>query len=187
MAKRTRKLSPQQDLFCREYVACNFNGTQAAINAKYSRKTARVQASDLLTRPNVQARIAELKAERIARLNLDSDELLLRLRGDLDADIADLIDDDGTVLPVSDWPTAFRQGLVAGMDVEEVWEGTGKDRKLIGHVKKLRLADRTKIKELFGRHTDIQAWKDNHSHQFDFSNLTDEQLAAIVAKFGGEQ
>lgn len=54
-------LSDQQERFCQEYVK-DLNGTQAAIRAGYSEKSARSQASDLLTKPNIQKRVGSLQA-----------------------------------------------------------------------------------------------------------------------------
>ncbi len=53
-----RRIS-RHEIFAREYVK-DLNGTRAAIAAGYSRKTARVTASQLLTKPNIQKLLAEL-------------------------------------------------------------------------------------------------------------------------------
>ena len=70
--------NPRHELFCQEYII-DFNGTQAAIRAGYSPKTARVQASQLLTRPDISARVHELKKERMDRLSIDQDAVVLQI------------------------------------------------------------------------------------------------------------
>lgn len=56
-------VSDQQKLFVKEYIALKCkNATQAAINAGYSPKTARQQASSLLSRPNIQEYLKAQKA-----------------------------------------------------------------------------------------------------------------------------
>ena len=55
------KLTARQHAFAAEYLA-DHNGTQAAIRAGFSPRTAKVQASQLLRHPGVAARVAELKA-----------------------------------------------------------------------------------------------------------------------------
>lgn len=51
----TLEIREQQKDFVKAYIALGCkNATQAAINAGYSPKTARQQASDLLTRPHIQ-------------------------------------------------------------------------------------------------------------------------------------
>ena len=64
------------------------------------------------------------------------------------------------MLPVKQWPLVFRMGLVASVKTHELWEGTGKDRTQIGLVREVKLIERTKIKELLGKHTDVQAFKE---------------------------
>lgn len=68
----------QHELFCQQYLI-DLNGTKAAKRAKYSEKTARVQASQLLTKLNISERIAELKAERAKRTQISQDRVLEEL------------------------------------------------------------------------------------------------------------
>ena len=56
-------LTAKQDMFCREYLI-DLNATQAAIRAGDSVKTANRTASENLSKPDIQSRIAELKAQR---------------------------------------------------------------------------------------------------------------------------
>lgn len=56
-------LTDKQEMFCREYLI-DLNATQAAIRAGYSGKTANRTASENLSKPDIQSRIAELKAQR---------------------------------------------------------------------------------------------------------------------------
>jgi phage terminase small subunit len=56
-------LTDKQEMFCREYLI-DLNATQAAIRAGYSAKTANRTASENLSKPDSQSRIAELKAQR---------------------------------------------------------------------------------------------------------------------------
>lgn len=58
MMSRNKQLTPIQRRFVDEYVI-DLNGTQAAIRAGYSPKTARSIASENLTRPEVRAAIRE--------------------------------------------------------------------------------------------------------------------------------
>lgn len=57
---KKKVLTDKQEAFCYAYVELN-NGTQAAIKAGYSKKTAREQASRLLSKVNIQSKIAELR------------------------------------------------------------------------------------------------------------------------------
>jgi phage terminase small subunit len=68
----TNGLTPKQERFCEEYVI-DLNATQAAIRAGYSEKTAKVTASKMLTKANVQERITELKNEINTRNGVSAD------------------------------------------------------------------------------------------------------------------
>ncbi len=74
---KKQKLTPKQEMFCREYLI-DLNGTQAAIRAGYSEKTANEQASRLLVNVNIQSYIAKLKSERQERVKIDADWVLRR-------------------------------------------------------------------------------------------------------------
>lgn len=56
-------LTDKQEMFCREYLI-DLNATQAAIRAGHSVKTANRTASENLSKPDIQNRIAELKNKR---------------------------------------------------------------------------------------------------------------------------
>lgn len=70
--------NPQRERFCQEYLI-DLNGTKAARRSKYSARTAAAQASRLLTDVKVQARIAELKAERNERTRVTQDRVVKEL------------------------------------------------------------------------------------------------------------
>lgn len=65
----------RRETFCREYLV-DFNGTRAAVAAGYSKRSARQQASRMLTEPNIQARLDELRKERAERLEITGDQVL---------------------------------------------------------------------------------------------------------------
>lgn len=54
-------LTPKEERFCYEY-AIDFNATQAAIRAGYSKRTARSIGCENLTKPDIKERIRKLKA-----------------------------------------------------------------------------------------------------------------------------
>lgn len=148
-------LTPKQALFVKEYLV-DLNATQAAIRAGYSQKTAYSQGQRLLKNVEVQAAITDAQSKRAERVEVDADWVLRRLAAEADADIADLYDEDGSLKLIAEWPLIWRQGLVGGIDVEEIRE----DGRTIGQVKKLKLSDRIKRIELIGKHVGVQAFRD---------------------------
>jgi len=74
MAK-AKTLTTKQRLFVDEYII-DFNGTQAAIRAGYSVRTAQEQSSRLLSNVMVAEAIDEAIADRRKRLRIDADTVL---------------------------------------------------------------------------------------------------------------
>lgn len=72
------KLTVQQELFCQEYIV-DYNGTQAAIRAGYSEKTADVQAVRLLRNVKVLSRVRAIQKERLEKLAVTQESVILKL------------------------------------------------------------------------------------------------------------
>ncbi len=72
-------LTDKQAAFVREYCV-DWNGTQAAIRAGYSAKTAQEQSSRLLSKAIVQAAVAEARAAAVEKNAVTVDEILGGLR-----------------------------------------------------------------------------------------------------------
>lgn len=69
------KLEPKQEKFCQEYLI-DLNATQAAIRAGYSEKTARNQATRLLTKVHIQECIQQLQEGIKKRNQISQDEIV---------------------------------------------------------------------------------------------------------------
>ena len=68
-------LNEKQKMFCNEYIV-DFNGTQAAIRAGYSKKTANEQAAQLLAKLSIQTYLKELIESRNERTKITQDEVV---------------------------------------------------------------------------------------------------------------
>lgn len=84
-----RALTDKQKRFSEEYLI-DLNGTQAAIRAGYSPKTADVQASRLLTNANVQSYISTLQRRRSQRTRITADRVLKELASVAYSDISEV-------------------------------------------------------------------------------------------------
>ena len=155
MSRTMAGLTPKQQRFVEEYLL-DLNATQAAIRAGYSAKGATVRGSELLANRNVADAIALGQSARSERTKINADWVLERLAAEAEADLADLYSEDGLLKPIAKWPLIWRQGLVTGLDVNEIMvEGLK-----VGEVIKLRQSDRLKRIELIGRHVNIGAFRD---------------------------
>ena len=70
-----KELTEKQAAFCLEYIV-DFNGAQAAIRAGYAKSSARVTASKLLTKTNIQAEIKRNVEERNERTKISADQIV---------------------------------------------------------------------------------------------------------------
>lgn len=134
----------------------SLNATDAAIRAGYSEKTARSQGSRLLTNVDIQNAIQEAKAERQERAKIDADYVLRRLVEIDQMDVLDIMDDDGNVKPLRDWPKIWRQ-YISNIETISVDDGEG-------WLKKIKWPDKVKNLELLGKHVSVGAFKDKIEH-----------------------
>lgn len=114
-----KPLTAQQEAYCQEYVKCPENQTQAAINAGYSPNTAGKFASQNMRDERIQKRIAELMEERNKRLRVSADYVLLRLVEIDQMDVIDILDDEGGLKPISQWPKVWRTSISA-VDINRI-------------------------------------------------------------------
>lgn len=157
-------LTDKQDMFCREYLI-DLNATQAAIRAGYSDKTANRTASENLSKPDIQNRIAELKAQRNEQVNIDAAYVLRRLVEIDQMDVLDILLANGELKPIKDWPKTWRTTL-SGMDVTEMAGDA------TGLLKKIKWPDKVKNLELLGKHIDVSAFKENIDHKSSDGSMT---------------
>jgi phage terminase small subunit len=112
---KTLPLTPQQIRFCAEYVR-DLNGTQAAIRAGYSRKTAGSQAYDLLKSERIRDGISRASARKLLRMedeNITPDEILRHFSKICRADLRRVFDDQGNMVPIRDWPDGMAGAISA--------------------------------------------------------------------------
>ena len=79
-----KKLTPKQERFVEEYLI-DLNGTQAAIRAGYSPKTAQEQASALLSKLIIQEAVKAGREAKAKDARVDAQWVLSRLKEEADA------------------------------------------------------------------------------------------------------
>lgn len=151
-------LTAKQQRFVIEYLV-DLNATQAAIRAGYAAKGAKDQAYQLMQRPEIAAAIKEAMEARNQRTKVDADYVLNRLTEIDQMDLLDILDDDMSIKPLSKWPKVWRQSL-SGFDIAEMFEGAGKERDLVGLMKKIKWPDKVKNLELLGKHVNVNAFRE---------------------------
>ncbi len=120
------------------------------------------RAYELFKRPEVIERVAELMQEKaeVAKKEFAVDAAyVLRRIVEVDRmDISDILTDNDTLLPVSEWPQVWRQ-FISQFEVEDVFAGRGDERLKMGLLKKLKWPDKIANLKLMGTHVDVSAFK----------------------------
>lgn len=94
------ELTEKQKRFCEEYVI-DMNGTQAAIRAGYSKKSARQTADQNMSKPDIKEYISKLRAEIAEANKLKVEDILEELRSLAFWNIQDFVGSGNEVLDVS--------------------------------------------------------------------------------------
>lgn len=124
----------------------DLNGTQAAIRAGYSAKTANEQAARLLANVSIQQEISKAMAERSRRTGINQDRVLQELAKIALVNTRDVIDfEDASVLE-----TASEDDLAAIASVK-VKTIPGKGGEL-GIEREVKLYDKLRALEMLGKH-----------------------------------
>lgn len=147
MAKR--QLSEQRQRFVDEYLI-DLNGTQAAIRAGYSVKTAQEQASRLLSNVMVQEAISKKMAERSKRTGVNQDRVVLELAKIAFVRMTDVVDSNGRI-----------RGDASDDDLSciESIKYKESDNEFGGSVEReVKIASKMKALELLGKH--LGMWND---------------------------
>lgn len=152
--KPVKNSRPDVKVFIAEY-KIDRNGRRAAIAAGYAPNSAAVTASRLLMRANVQAEIANHRAEFIAQVQVETGITLERTLREIARigffDPRKMFDAEGNPKRLVDLDDDTA-AVIAGLDVVEEWAGSSADRVLVGHIKKWKLADKKGALDMLMKH-----------------------------------
>lgn len=153
-----KPITAMQEAYCQSYIKSPENQSQAAIDAGFSPNTAAVKASVMMRDERIQKRIAELMEERNKRMRVSADYVLLRLVEIDQMDVLDILNDDGTLKPIREWPKIWRTTL-SGFDLSSTIMNMNED-SIETILKKIKWPDKVKNLELIGKHVDVNAFKE---------------------------
>jgi len=143
---QTKPLTPKQQRFCEEYLI-DRNATQAAIRAGYSKRSAFVQGSHLLSNDKIKAEV-QTQSQKIAeKCEVTVEDNLKKLLEIASVDVASIFKEDGSLKAVEDIPEDVRRAI-SGIDVTKEFNR----KNLTGYTKKIRFWDKVKALELIGKH-----------------------------------
>lgn len=138
-----RPLRPQHRRFAELYLV-HYDATKSAIEAGFSKRSAKSIGHATLQRPEVRCYLESLQLKQTERLQVDADDILTSLLRIARFDIADIMTDDGSIKPLSYVPPEIRRAI-AGAKF--------KDGKLV----EIKIPDKVRSLELLGKHKRIFA------------------------------
>jgi phage terminase small subunit len=157
-------LTEKQELFCVELPRCNFNAAEAARRAGYAEKAARQAGHELLTKPDIQERVAQ-EVEYLRReVRLESTSVLRQFINLGFSDIRKIFGPGGGLLPI----TALDDATAASIQsVKVVTRNLGKNEAGemdVEYVHEIKLAEKkgplenlARYLQLFAKDEDEQA------------------------------
>lgn len=144
-------LTPKQKLFVAEYLANGMNATEAAKSAGYSAKTAHSQGPRLLDNVEVAAAIDAKINKTLGKLDITAEKVLQEIAKMAFLDPRKLFASDGSLIPIHELDD-HTAASVAGLEVNELFEGQGEQKHAYGLCKKIKIADKGQNLERLGKH-----------------------------------
>ncbi len=178
------KLTDKQTTFIDEYLV-DLNGTQAAIRAGYSARTANRAAPGLLKNPAIQAAVSLRMKNREKRTMITQDRVLQEYARLGFFDPRKLFDAQGVPKSITDLDDDTA-AVLAGLEVMDIYTVSGDDRVFVGYLKKYKLADKKGALDSIAKH--LGMFKERHEHtgkdgdpiNLDLSSLTVEELKKLA-------
>lgn len=153
-----RPITDMAERYCQEYVKTPDNQAEAAKRAGYASPDN--AASRMMKDERIQKRIAELMTDRNKRLRVSADYVLMRLVEIDQMDVIDILDDEGGLKPVSQWPKVWRTSISA-VDINRIRMAMKDGEEDIeSTMQKIKWPDKVKNLELIGKHVDVNAFKE---------------------------
>lgn len=170
---QTRPTKSEIDKYASHYVLHGNESNafrNAFSNSKATKASINTKASKLHLLVKVQSRIEELELRVLSKakekFDIDADWLLGELKGVRDMDVLDIMESDlKSFKPLDEWPSIWRREI-SGIDLMTL---SNSDENIESIIKKIKWPDKTKNRELIGKHVNVQAFKEN-------INITDNEL-----------
>lgn len=169
------------------HIAAGKSGEEAAqlAGSDKSGNTARQYAFRLLKRADVQALIQQYVDGVTKRTVWNAARVLERLGEIVDADIAEIYAEDGSLKPLKEWPKYWRR-LVTRIESEQKFERSkdGGDQSWDPAAKllKIHIGERLKALELIGRHKAVDAFvQQKQQTDINVTIVTAEKARQIIA------
>lgn len=150
------KYTVNQVKFC--YAVVELGDYSAAYRKAYNAKnmnsaTIGVKASQMMAQDKFKLKCEEIRTSLKIRNEITLDEIVTDLANMARFDIAELYTEDGNLKPIHDMPIEARR-MISSLDIEALYDGFGKEKEQIGHIKKVKLINRLDVLEKLMKYFD---------------------------------
>jgi phage terminase small subunit len=139
-----KNLTLKQEKFCLEYIETG-NASEAyrrAFNTERMKpETVNRNAKAMIDDSKIATRLQALKKPVIEKMELNLEKVLTENMHLAFFDIRTMFNENGTLKPVSEWSDSIGAS-VKSIEIDELYEGSGKDRIRIGETKKVQFWDK---------------------------------------------
>lgn len=154
-------LKPRYQKFVNSYNKTG-NITQAALDAGYSKKSAHSQGSRLLKNVKVQSELKKIQTKATEKAQLSAAEVLNEIKKLAFVNLATAYNEDGTLKSPHEMPLDVQSALQS-LETNELFVGSGKNKRKIGNVSKIRLTDKVRALEMLAKHFKLLTELHEHS------------------------
>lgn len=148
----SNKLTHRQQKFVQEYLV-DLNATQAAIRAGYSKRTACSIGYENLRKPEIKSAIDTRRDAILDEIHENQLRTVRQLSNCVHADIRDLFDEDGRLIPITELPPHVAAAIQSFEIVRRKSHEKNDEGKPVYHeVLKVRLVDKKNTLELMMRY-----------------------------------
>lgn len=184
-------LTPQQEKFCQQVVLNGGNQSEAYRKAypkslKWKDNVVNNKASLLFAHGKVKVRVAELQARMAEKAEKQFDvdaDYVLRRHVEMDTlDVMDILDEDGDILPIRQWPKAWRTSI-SGIEMVELKAGKDDQSTLRSVLKKIKWPDKVANLKALGSHVKVMAYRE----QLGISDPKGDPLTLLSGQLSAEE
>lgn len=145
LARSNRPLTLKQETFCRKYIECGGNASEAFRQSypvsKWKVETIWSASCRLMTHSKVRIRIDTLTQEAARASSVTPEKIISEYAKIAFLDPRRVFDEKGDLKPIVDLDDETA-AAIAGIDHEDIYEGSGQDRVQVGVLKKIKLSDK---------------------------------------------
>jgi phage terminase small subunit len=148
------RLTVKQEKFCQKYVETG-NASEAYRQSydceNSNESTICNEAYLLLQNPDITLRVEELTDLALKRHSITVDKIVVEYAKIAFLDINQIFYPDGTMRPVNEIEPDAR-AAIAGIEIEEIYDGRGEGRSVIGQLKKVKISDKKGALDSLGKY-----------------------------------